>query len=166
MIEITNLNEAKDLAIGEHFIFGEYQGEPIEWRKIDEHLAISEKILDCIVFNSELNNKYTESTMRRWCNDILGKSLGLSEDILYTITEEAFQQYFPTDKLRQAEPTEWAIIHGIYVNKNGKSNYWTASPMTAGFPHARLVSSLGSFFTSYTDRSDIGVRPVIQIICS
>lgn len=160
---INNLNEAKDLAIGEHFIFGEYQGEPIEWRKIDKHLAISEKILDCIVFNRELNNKYDESMMRKWCNDTLGKALKLSEDTLYVLYEEEMLSYFPTDESRQAEPTEWAIMHGIYVNEKGKSSYWTASPVSSWFYSVRTVYSSGLFSARNTYTSDVGVRPVLKI---
>lgn len=159
---LTNLIEAKDIAIGEHFIFGEYQGEPIEWRKIDKHLAISEKILDCIIFNDKLNNKYTESTMRKWCNDILGKSLGLSEDTFYTLTGEEFQHYFSTAKLRQAKPTKWAIMHGIYVNKDGNSPYWTASPSSPWYS-VRYVRDSGLFDYISTDWSTVGVRPVLKI---
>lgn len=163
MLRINNLKDAKDLVIGEHFIFGEYQGEPIEWRKIDEHLAISEKILDCIVFNSELNNKYTESTMRKWCNDILGKSLGLSEDTFYILTGEEFQYYFPIDELRQVKPTEWAIMHGVYVDSDGNSPYWTSSPSSHWFTNARFVSDSGLFLQTATHLSNVGVRPVLKI---
>lgn len=159
---INNLNEAKDLAIGEHFIFGEYQGEPIEWRKIDKHLAISEKILDCIVFNRELNNKYDESMMRKWCNDTLGKALKLSEDTLYVLYEEEMLSYFPTES-RQAKPTEWAIIHGIYVDEDGYSSYWTASPMSFWYTDVRTVNSSGLFGAGVTNNSRIGVRPVLKI---
>lgn len=163
MIEITNLNEAKNLAVGEHFIFGVYQGQFVKWRKIDEHLAISEKILDCIVFNDKLNNKYTESTIRKWCNDILGKALGLSEDIFYTLAEKEIQHYFSTDELRQAKPTEWAIMHGVYVDSDGNSPYWTSSPMSNYYSYVRCVYSSGSFDFWYTNVSHIGVRPVLKI---
>lgn len=163
MEKLNNLNEAKDIAIGEHFIFGEYQGEPIKWRKIDDHLAISEKILDCIVFNDKLNNKYSESTMCKWCNDILGKSLGVSEDTFYTLTEEEMLPYFPTDKSRQAEPTEWAIMHGIHVDDEGKSPYWTGSPMSFWFTDVRTVDSSGLFSANSTVNSYIGVRPALKI---
>lgn len=160
---ITNLNGQKDIAIGEHFIFGDYQGELIEWRKIDNNLAISEKILDCIVFNRDANNKYNESMMRGWCNNVLGKSLGLSEDTIYTLTEEEFQHYFPTDKSRQVKPTEWAIMHGIYVDDDGNSPYWTSSPVSYYCYYVRCVNSSGSFDYWDTHYSRVGVRPVLKI---
>lgn len=163
MKKITNLNEAKDLAIGEHFIFGEYQGEPIEWRKIDKHLAISEKIIDCIVFNHEFNNKYDESMMRKWCNDVLGKSLGLSEDVIYVLMQEECNHYFPTAESRQAKSTEWAIMHGIYVDDDGNSPYWTSSPMSYWYYNVRTVGSSGLFGAASTNHSSIGVRPVLKI---
>lgn len=163
MKKLTNLNEAKDLAIGEHFIFGEYQGEPIEWRKIDKHLAISEKILDCIVFNRDANNKYDESVMREWCNNTLGKALKLSEDTLFVLDEEEMLSYFPTDESRKSAPTEWAILHGIYVNEEGNSPYWTRSPSSYWYNLARIVLDSGLFTQSSTSHSHIGVRPVLKI---
>lgn len=160
---LTNLTEAKKLSIGERFIFGEYQGEPIEWRKIDEHLVICEKILDCIVFNNESINKYTESTLRKWCNNVLGKSLGLPEDTCCSLYDEEMLEYFPTDKSRQAYPTEWAIIHGIYVNDEGKSPYWTATPSSYWFSNARFVNDSGLFTAWNTNSSNVGVRPALKI---
>lgn len=160
---ITNLEEAKRLTISEHFIFGEYQGEPIEWRKINEHLAISVKILDCIVFNSKPNNKYNESMVRGWCNNVLGKSLGFSEDTIYTLTKEDFQEYFPTAESRQAKSSEWAIMHGIYVDNDGNSPYWTSSPVSYYYNVVRSVTSSGSFSSYDTGNSNLGVRPVLKI---
>lgn len=162
MKTINNINEIKDLAIGEVFIFDKYQGESIEWRKIDKCLAISEKILDCVVFNNELGNKYENSTIRKWCNDVLGKSLNLSEDTFYTLTEEDYQHYFPTAKLRQAKPTKWAIMHGIYVNNDGNSPYWTASPSSPWYS-VRYVRDSGLFDYISTDWSTVGVRPILKI---
>lgn len=158
-----NLNDAKDLAIGEHFIFGKYQGELIVWQKIDEHLAISEKILDCIVFNDKLNNKYSESAMRKWCNNVLSKSLRLIDDTVYALTKENYKHYFPTDESRQAKPTEWAIMHGIYVDDDGNSPYWTISPESNYYNTVHYVNSFGSFSYSTTNNSDFGVRPALKI---
>lgn len=163
MTEITNINEAKDIAVGEHFIFGVYQGQFIEWRKIDEHLAISEKILDCIVFNSESNNNYTESMMRKWCNDILGKSLGFSKDIICVLAKEEILSYLPTDESRQAEPTEWAIMHGASVAPNGKADYWTSSLYGTSLKYALVVNSLGKINDYIVNHSRVCVRPALRI---
>lgn len=161
---ITNLEDAKDIAIGEHFIFGEYQGEAIEWRKIDEHLAISEKILDCIIFDNESNNKYTKSTLRKWCNNVLGKSLCLPhEDTCCNLYRHIMLKYFPTNESQQAYPTEWAIMHGIYVNDEGKSPYWTASESLNYSAYAYIVRAEGKFSQYLTSHSYIGVRPAVKL---
>lgn len=159
---LDNLNDAKSIAIGEHFIFGKYQNEPIEWRKIDEHLAISEKALDCIIFNYKFNTKYSESTIRKWCNDVLGKSLGLAEDVINVLDEEKYEHYFPTRKSRQCKATEWAIMHGIYISPNDDCACWTSSSVVNTGCCVCIVDTLGLIRHTYTDDNRVGIRPVIK----
>lgn len=170
---LINLSDAKELAIGERFIFRDYQGEPIEWRKINENLAISEKILDCIIFDKNLRPAsrptYDKSKLRKWCNEILGKSLGLLENTIYELSEKEMLNYFPTDESRRAKPTEVAIMHGIYVDTKGYSPYWTSSLAkkkcsTVWYRHCpRIVHSWGELDVTNTDTSGVGVRPALKL---
>lgn len=165
MITITNLKDAKDLAVGELFIFGEHEYEPIEWRKIDENLAISEKVIDCVIFDTYYINKgYANSKLRKWCNEKLGKSLGLSEDTIYELSYEETLNYFPTDESRQAKPTERAIMHGIFFSKNGFSSYWlsTLEHEEKNAMKACIVTETGSVDKTTLRDFSVGVRPALK----
>lgn len=134
--------------------------------KVNSLFAISVEILDCIVFNNELNNKYTESIMRIWCN-ILGKKQGLSKDTVSVLKEDEMMgmgYMFMWDNFREACPTEWAIMHGIDVDENGHSPYWTSSPSPLYYT-VRFVYSSGLFgyYWYGTANSNIGVRPALKL---
>lgn len=156
METITNLEDAKELAIGEHFIFGEYEHKSIEWQIIEENLAISENMLDCIVFNHYTNNNDNESIMREWCNNVLGKALNLSKDTLFVFDKKEITPYFQT-------PTDWPILHGIYVDENGKRSYWTSSTSSTWYDFSRFVYDSGLFGAPPTGTSRIGVRPALKL---
>lgn len=162
MTEITNLNEAKDLAIGEHFIFGDYQGEPIEWRKIDEHLAISKMALDCVIFNSEFNRDYNESLLFKWCEMFENQHTALRDKVTILNYDE-IMKYFQTTESRQAKPTEWAIMHGASVDPNGNADYWTSSLYGNSSKYAIVVNSLGNTNDYIVNHSRVCVRPALRI---
>lgn len=164
METIINLEDAKNILIGENFVFGTHESEPIEWRKIDENLAISENVLDCVIFDENLEETtYDKSDLRKWCNEILGKSLGLSDNEVYVLSYEETLNYFPTDESRQATPSKWAINHGIYVDKDGYSPYWTSSPVSFWDNFVRTVYSSGLLLAYRSDYSDVGVRPALKL---
>lgn len=53
MKKINDLNEFKDLAIGEHFIYAENNGEPIEWHKCGSNYAVTD-IENIIIYGNKL----------------------------------------------------------------------------------------------------------------
>lgn len=63
------------LEIGEHVVYGSYQGEPIEWRildkKDDEMLLLSEYGLDAQPYDTSGKERvlWKDSTIRKWLND-------------------------------------------------------------------------------------------------
>lgn len=163
MIEITNLKNAKKLSIGEHFIFGEYEDEPIEWIKIGKKLAVSEKILERIAFNKEDSNKYSISTIRKWCNKMLGSALNLTNDTIFVPNYRQISRYFSTVESRQAKPTEWARMHGIFVDEDGYSSYWTRSRSFYALYGTFIVKHSGLVVPSVTCNSSVGVRPALKL---
>lgn len=170
MTNSTNLNKRIDnrkvktiiesLVIGECFTFGDYQGEPILWRKLDNNLAISEKVLDCIVFNSKLNNKYSESLLRKW-EEILAQTLNISKDFVITLNLDEVNYYFPNEINRQTKPTEWAIMHGIEVDENGNADWWVRSMVWSDA--AYIVNGSGYINIRGVCDNSIGVRAILKI---
>lgn len=159
---LSSFTKAKDLAIGEYFIYSEYFGTPIEWRKIDEHLVISEKVLDCIIFNSESNREYNESLLFKWCK-MFEKQHNTLLDKVTILDYDEILKYFPTDESRQAEPTEWAIMHGASVAPNGKADYWTSTVYGTSLKYALVVNSFGKINDYIVNHSRVCVRPALQI---
>lgn len=157
---ITNLEDAKELAIGEHFIFGEYEEQSIEWIKIAENLAISDKVLDCVIFNKK-SNIYEESLLCKWCENILSKKLGVSSSKIKVLSETEVLKYMPTRQCRQRKPTDLAIFHGIYVNKKGYSYYWTCTS-SKSLKHARIVFSFG-IGDWRIDQRGMGICPALKL---
>lgn len=160
MKEITNLNEAKDLAIGEHFIYSEYFGKPIVWRKLDEHLVISEMALDCVIFNSEFNRDYNESLLFKWCEMFENQHTALRDKVTILNYDE-IMKYFQTTESRQAKPTEWAIMHGASVSPTGNVDYWTSSFYDINFKYALVVNSIGKINDYIVNHSRVCVRPAL-----
>lgn len=155
-------NIIESLVIGECFTFGDYFGEPILWRKLDKNLAITEKVLDGIVFNSNLNNKYSKSLLRKWCEDILAQHLNVSKDNVTMLNGDEIKYYFPTEASRQVKPTEWAIMHGVEVDDDGNADWWTSSPISDWSNLARVVNSSGAFEIRGVCDKGIGVRAVLK----
>lgn len=155
-------NIIESLVIGECFTFGDYFGEPILWRKLDKNLAITEKILDGIVFNSNLNNKYSKSLLRKWCEDILAKLLNVSQEYVTMLNGDEIKYYFPTETSRQVKPTEWAIMHGVEVDDDGNADWWTISPVPDWSNLAHVVDNFGGFDIRGVCDKGIGVRAVLK----
>lgn len=162
MKEITNLNGAKELTIGEHFIYSEYFGKSIEWRKLDEHLAISEMALDCVIFNCEFNREYNKSLLFKWCNDFADRIL-IDSKLITILDHEKICKYLPTDESRQVKPTEWAVMHGASVSPTGNVDYWTSSLYDINFKYALVVNSLGKINDYIVNHSRVCVRPALRI---
>lgn len=160
---LTKLIDAKNIAIGECFVFGKYADEPIMWLKIDKHLAISNKILDCVVFDSYLNNEYNTSLLRYWCNNVLGKQLSVEEDTIFILDKERLMHYYPEEEDRQTLPTEWAILHGVFPNDIGCADYWTSSSESEYSFSVCAVDSYGLFYDISPHTFSNGVRPAIKL---
>lgn len=166
METIINLKrDAKKIAVGEYFIFGKYQGESIVWRKFDENLAITEKIIDCIIFDKN-SNKYEESLLRKWCEDILSRQLKVKASDIKILSKTEFMKYMPTKESRQKKATDWAILHGIYVDAEGYSYFWTNSEFLSADDHGLFVydvNSEGAIWPENIERYDVGVLPVLKL---
>lgn len=162
MKTITYLSNAKSIAVGECFIFGMYQGEPIIWRKFDENLAITEKIIDCIIFDKN-SNEYEESLLCKWCEDIFSRQLKVKASDIKILSKAEVMKYMPTKESRQKKPTDWAILHGIYVNAEGYSYFWINSKFEKDDLFVYSVSSDGSIWPENIDSYSIGVLPVLKL---
>lgn len=104
-----------------------------------------------------------EPILSRWCNEILRNSIGLSQDIIYPLTKEELLKYSSTDESRQAKPTEWAIMHGVFIDYYGRSPYWINSPMSCWFDEVDVVDSSGALGLCNADHSNVGVRPALKL---
>ena len=136
------------------FTFGNYpQGEngeeePIEWRVLtvdgDKALVISEKLLDCVLYNEKYVNVTWETcTLRKWMNgEFINKAFSSSDqakiatvtnqnldnpeynteggnatqDKIFALSIDEVNQYFSNDDDRMAAPTGYAKKQGAYVS--------------------------------------------------
>ena len=89
------------IEIGEHVMYGSYQGEPVEWRVLDkkdrEILLLSEYGLDAQPFDTSGKSRvdWKDSTIRKWLNDDFYNS-AFSEKEKENIVEsksEGFEEY-------------------------------------------------------------------------
>lgn len=155
---ITNLKQLDNITIGEHFVFGNL-GEPIEWRKISDDLAITEKIIDCIYINLEKNRI---SEIISLYIQILTSHLGLTKETLSFLNINTLLQFFPTNESLQARGTEWAKLHGLYVRENGFSS-WLTTTFPNVHPSVYCINSKGNFYIDSMEYIRIGVRLAIKI---
>lgn len=164
MITITNLSEAKDLKIGERFIFGGYEGEAVEWIKVAENLAITINIVDCIVFNPLHNENREDIMIRKWCNDVFGKQLGVDKDIIALPFRAEIEKIFLTEMSRVANGTEWAKMHGLYVDTAKETSpYWIWEVAPEWERAARIVTEYGEIIESSPVAINVGVRPIMRL---
>lgn len=164
MKKVMNLSEIKLLEINEHFIYGEYEYEAIEWIKIAENLAITVNIVDCIVFNPSHNENREDIMIRKWCNEVFGKQLGVDKDIIALPFRAEMEKFFLTERSRVANGTEWAKMHGLYFDivKN-TSPYWIWEVATEWDRAARVVTEYGEIIESSPVAINVGVRPIMRL---
>lgn len=171
MKKIINLNEVKQLDINEKFIFGEFEGKPIEWTKISENSALADKILDCIMCDYENNFNNEKIVINKWCKDVLGKRLGVKNGVVAVPTVSFMREYFPLPENRKTEPTEVALMRGIITDYSQKfSPYWLMDS-SVGFVEkdgkyvkgASIISVTGDIISSIKDAREIGVRPALKL---
>lgn len=164
MNKIININEIKLLAINEHFIFGEYEGEEVEWVKASENSVITVNIVDCIVFNPSHNEDRENIMIRKWCNEVFGKQLGVDKDIIALPFRADMEKIFLTERSRIANGTEWAKMHGLYFDiTKGTSPYWIWEVATEWDRAARVVTEYGEIIESSPVAINVGARPIMRL---
>ena len=155
-IDISDLSGLNAVYNGEYytFTFGNYpQGangeeQPIEWRVLavesGKALVISEKLLDCVLYNETYSNVTWETcTLRKWMNtDFINKAFSSSEqakittvtnqnpdnlkygtsggnttqDKIFALSIDEAEKYFGNDDDRMAAPTDYAKKQGCFVS--------------------------------------------------
>lgn len=157
MNNYKNLKDVENLAIGEHFIFGEYAGCSIEWVKVSADYAIALCILEKMKFSR--TNTYNKSRIRTWCNE-LGEKLGLARDIISMPSEKELLSWYPTDEERKCDYSAELKKSG---EDDGSPNYWTRSPSSCCYHDACIVYCSGSFTQADTYFSYLGIRPMVKL---
>lgn len=151
------LNQAKQLKIGEHFYFGEYNCELIEWIKVADDRAISTYILDDMAFGK--TNDYDTSNIRNWCNTLC-HTMDLENDTIYIPSNSELIHWFPDDILRECDYSIEAKNRGI---DDGAPWYWTSTPASHWYSHVGCVRTSGAFRYLNTNHSLIGARPALKL---
>ena len=156
-------------------------------------LVISEKILDMVRFNEKYQEITWEgSILRKWLNDdfynkafsdeekshILqshihtedSKKWGTkggadTEDMLFALSVEELDKYFPDVASRKAAATGKALEDGVYVySETGYSVWWLRSPGYVQYAACRVNTGGTVSDMIYDDvRAHRGARPVMWI---
>lgn len=155
---ITDLENAKELAIGEHFIFGKYAGYPIEWIKVYKNSYIAACVLEKMQYGEV--NDYKKSLIRIWCNE-LGEKLKLANDSIYIPRKQEFKKWLIRTNEQKCDYSDELKERG---EDDGNPIFWTDSLIKIGrLWYARTITSTGAFSRNYIKDDDVGVRPVIHI---
>lgn len=164
MNKLMNLNDIKQLDINEKFIFGEFEKNPIEWTKISKNLALSDKVLDCIIFDYENNLNKEEIVINKWCNDVLGKRLGVEKGVVTVPLVSFMKEHYSLVENRKAEPTEIAIMRGVSTGYHRKySPYWLMDKPNEIDENACIVTDSGDILSFIKNAQNIGVRPALKL---
>lgn len=164
MKKVMNLNDIKQLDINEKFIFGEFEGEAVEWTKVSANLAISDRVLDCIIYDYEFNNNKNEIVINKWCNDVLGKRLGLDYGVVTIPLVSFMKEHYSLQESRKVEPTEIAIMRGVSTGYHRKySPYWLLDKPNEIVENAFIVTDSGDILSFIKNAQNIGVRPALKL---
>ena len=157
-------------------------------------LIITQKIIDSRRFDENSNN-YANSEIREWLNntfynetftptekliiittnvDNSAASTGFNpnryvcedtEDRVFLLSYSEVIRYFSDDTARQAEGTDYAEPHGLWIffEENGKSPWWLRSPSDNYFSYVSIINFDGSIIDFSRSISNIGVRPAMWI---
>ena len=166
-------------------------------REGDRILAISQNSLDCQLYNTECQSVSWETcTLRTWLNDTFlhaafnDDELALiqrtvvsadinpqfktsagepTEDMVFLLSIQEVELYFPHEGLRVCRPTIYARAQGCPVSKEtGTSTWWTRSPGYGTSSAARVhafgfIDYLGSLADCSNSTIVPGVRPALWI---
>ncbi len=125
---------------------------------------------------------FNQSDLYMWMNtEMLDTILGEStlrkalvegeNGYLYSLTDEQFLRSdfgfsparFGVVKVRKAEPTEYALSRGVYMDRNGASPYWVATIKSAKGYMLQIVGYDGHLSYGAYTRVNIGLRPSIAL---
>ncbi|MDO4183090.1 MAG: DUF262 domain-containing protein [Coriobacteriia bacterium] len=154
-------------------------------------LVIAEKVLDSVPYHSHyIFTTWADCFLRDWANDTFvaqafsaGEALRLMDNEIHTaddgfwetmggpdcndrvflLSKEEAARYFADASERMAQPTEHALLSGVYV-EDGYCLWWLRSP-GHGQGFASTVWPVGGLDTagSGVGRPGVGFRPVIRV---
>ena len=163
--------------------------EPIEWVVLDKKdnkiLLISEKALDCRQYHKYTNAKWKDCSLRKWLNEefiddafnwdekILIQNTLISDNVesnsndfskskIFLLDYSEIKKYFPDERKRQCQPTNYAIAQGAYIDDdNGNCKWWARQEVHS--THNYFVNSLGEIFETPFNSIGYGVRPAVWV---
>ena len=177
--------------VGGMITFGTYEQdnniangkEEIEWLVLDKQdgkiLIISKYVIDAQKYNSELTWITWETcTLRTWLNnDFLNTAFSSEEkgtitfggtttqDKVFLLSENEAKEYFETNEMRCASPTEYAISQGALRTVSLGTTRWTLRE-SASMRTTAQVSIDGEVSPSrygYSVDTTLGIRPAMWI---
>ncbi len=87
-----------------------------------------------------------------------------TQDKVFLLSYEECLRYMPTDQDRKCFPTDYAIAHGCYQNKDGHAAWWLRSNgMSETEPEHLATWGNFSLRHHHVDDPIIGVRPSIWV---
>ena len=171
-----------------------FKVEPIKWVMVysstDRFTVVSQKIIECRIFNSDFNDNYVQSDIKNWLNNELLDVSFTNREKERIITANGWQGKFDrhtyefknkiflltvdevmdsiygmnSNMSRQKKLTDYALANGA-LTTNGKDGYWwlRTSSSTVGAVRGVLGDGSVSDFFARPNTSTIGVVPSMQI---
>jgi hypothetical protein len=179
------------LSVGAVINFGNYDGEPIQWRVLhaddDSVLLLSKYVLSAGAFQSDWEGKnaslYSGSEVRTWLKGTfmtsafdttqtaallthIGNPAGT--DRVFLLSEAELKTYFPKRKSRRVAPAASAAKDQIgfsgeaLTTKGAYTSWWLADAANDDFT-AKIVKPDGKLGSQLVYYGDVGVRPAIRL---
>ena len=139
--------------------------EPITW----EYCSLREWLntdFFSAAFTKEEQDRIVAVTNENPAHELARTSSGRSTiDHVFVLSQQEARELFSSYASRMAAPTDYAIAHGAYANKDNLMGWWWLRTTSFKLDHVTFATSSGDVSSDGREvtRKDAAVRPVIWI---